>query len=40
MAKEKNIAVLAGRYVCDFSIVITFSSGIIRIVNFLPLFEK
>ncbi len=40
MAKEKNMTVLAARYVCDFSIAITFSSNIIRIVNFLPLFEK
>ena len=39
-AKEENINVLAGRYVGDFSIAITFSSGIIRLVNFLPLFEK
>ena len=39
-AEEENIVVLAGRYVYDFSIAITFSSGAIQIVNFLPLFEK
>ncbi len=34
------MTVLASCYVCNFSIAITFSSAIIRIVNFLPLFEK
>ena len=38
--KEENIVVLEARYVGDFSVAITFSSGAILIVNFLPLFEK
>ncbi|WP_276501339.1 DUF2442 domain-containing protein [Terrimonas pollutisoli] len=39
-AKEENITVLAARYISDFSIAVTFSSGRTQLVNFLPLFEK
>lgn len=38
--KEENITVLAARYISDFSIAVTFSSGRTQLVNFLPLFEK
>ncbi len=38
--KEENITVLAARYINDFSIAISFSSGQTQLVNFLPLFEK
>lgn len=38
--KKEKISIISARYVSDFSIAITFSSDIIRIVNFLPLFEK
>jgi len=39
-AKEENITIVAARYISDFSLAITFSSGITELVNFLPLFEK
>jgi hypothetical protein len=43
-AEQKSIAVLAGRYVHDFIIAITFSDGIgckvTGLVDFLPLFHK
>lgn len=39
-AQEENITIVAARYISDFSIAITFSSGITELVNFLPLFEK
>jgi hypothetical protein len=38
--KAETITVAAVRYVSGFSIAISFSSGDIRVVNFLPLFEK
>ena len=38
--KEENITVLAARYISDFSIAVSFSSGPTQLVNFLPLFEK
>ena len=38
--KEENIAVQAARYISDFSIAVSFSSGRTQLVNFLPLFEK
>jgi hypothetical protein len=38
--QEKNITVTAARYISDFSVAITFSSGITQLVNFLPLFDK
>lgn len=37
---NENIAVVAARYISDFSIAITFSSGKTQLVNFLPLFER
>jgi hypothetical protein len=39
-AKEKNIMIKAARYINDFSVAVTFSTGITQLVNFLPLFEK
>src|SRR4030095_8140452 len=39
-AKGKNIMIKAARYINDFSVAVTFSTGITQIVNFLPLFEK
>lgn len=38
--KEENITVTAARYISDFSIAVSFSSGKTQLVNFLPLFEK
>lgn len=38
--KQENITVIAARYIIDFSIAVTFSSGRTQLVNFLPLFEK
>ncbi len=38
--QTENITVTAARYVSGFAIAISFSSGDIRVVNFLPLFEK
>ena len=38
--KEKNIVIKAARYINDFSVAVTFSTGITQLVNFLPLFEK
>lgn len=38
--KEENVTVIAARYLNDFSIAVTFSSGKTKLVNFLPLFEK
>ncbi|MBD0376860.1 MAG: DUF2442 domain-containing protein [Flavisolibacter sp.] len=37
---KQEISVVAARYVSDFSIAVTFSSGQMRVVNFLPLFAK
>jgi len=39
-ASEKNIMIKAARYINDFSVAVTFSTGITQLVNFLPLFEK
>ena len=39
-ANEKNIVIKAARYINDFSVAVTFSTGITQLVNFLPLFEK
>jgi hypothetical protein len=39
-AQEENITIVAARYVNDFSIALTFSSGATQLVNFLPLFDK
>ena len=38
--KVENITVVAARYLSDFSIAVSFSSGRTQLVNFLPLFEK
>ena len=38
--KNKEIAVVAARYIGDFSVALRFSSGQTCLVNFLPLFEK
>ena len=38
--KAENITVVAARYLTDFSIAVSFSSGRTLLVNFLPLFEK
>jgi hypothetical protein len=38
--KEENITVVAARYISDFSIAVSFSTGRTQLVNFLPLFEK
>lgn len=38
--KEEDITILAARYISDFSIAVSFSSGRTQLVNFLPLFEK
>jgi hypothetical protein len=39
-AKEENITVLDARYISDFSIAVSFSTGRTQLVNFLPLLEK
>lgn len=39
-ADKKNISISAARYMNDFSIAVTFSTGITQLINFLPLFEK
>jgi hypothetical protein len=39
-ASAKNIMIKAARYINDFSVAVTFSTGITQLVNFLPLFEK
>ena len=39
-AGAKNIMIKAARYINDFSVAVTFSTGITQLVNFLPLFEK
>jgi len=36
----KNIMIKAARYINDFSVAVTYSTGITQLVNFLPLFEK
>jgi len=38
--KGKNVFIKAARYINDFSVAVTFSTGITQLVNFLPLFEK
>jgi hypothetical protein len=37
---KKSISIRAARYMNDFSIAVTFSTGITQLINFLPLFEK
>lgn len=37
---KKNISIKAARYMNDFSVAVTFSTGITQLINFLPLFEK
>lgn len=36
----KEIRVKAAKYMNDFSVAVTFSTGVTQLVNFLPLFEK
>lgn len=38
--KEETVMIIAARYINDFSIAVSFSSGKTSLVNFLPLFEK
>lgn len=38
--RETTLMILAARYVNDFSIAITFSSGKTKLIDFLPLFQK
>jgi hypothetical protein len=37
---RKKLSIRAARYMNDFSVAVTFSTGITQLVNFLPLFEK
>ena len=37
--KVESVTVESAKYINDFSIAISFSSGFIKIVNFFPLFE-
>ncbi len=37
---KKKLSIRAARYMNDFSVAVTFSTGITQLVNFLPLFEK
>jgi len=39
-ASAKDIMIKAARYINDFSVAVTVSTGITQLVNFLPLFEK
>lgn len=39
-ADKKNISIRSAQYMNDFSIAVTFSTGITQLINFLPLFEK
>ena|SRR5688572_13681560 len=38
--KKEKISIRAARYMNDFSVAVTFSTGITQLVNFLPLLEK
>jgi Protein of unknown function (DUF2442) len=37
---EKSLRIFAARYISDFTIAITFSSGKTQLIDFLPLFQK
>lgn len=37
---QKKLSIRSAMYMNDFSVAVTFSSGITQLVNFLPLFEK
>ena len=38
--QQKNITVKAAKYIQDFAIVVTFSTGNYKLIDFLPLFNK
>lgn len=37
---KKKLSIRSARYMNDFSVAVTFSTGITQLVDFLPLFEK
>ncbi len=37
---KQKLSIRAAQYMNDFSVAVTFSTGITQLVNFLPLFEK
>jgi hypothetical protein len=37
---KKKISIRAAKYMNDFSVAVTFSTGVTQLINFLPLLEK